>query len=74
LLGATAEDLQPMVGDILLTQEVVAAGSVGLYRLQWTGTALEAKELTLKPDSATVGQWEHTTLAPAGIVEIPPIN
>ncbi len=74
LLGATAEDFQPMIGDILLTQEVVAAGATGLYRLQWNGSALTAQELTLKPDSAVVAQWEHTTLAPAGIVEIPPIN
>jgi hypothetical protein len=74
LLGATAQEFQPMAGDILMTQEVVPAGESGLYRLVWDGATLSAAELTLKAGSATVGQWEHTTMAPAGIVEIPPIN
>lgn len=70
LLGATAENMQPLVGDILLTQENVTAGTSGLFRLQWNGTALLAVAIPLDPASATVGQWEHVTLAGAKIVEI----
>lgn len=74
LLGATAENMRPMVGDILLAQETVAAGSTGLFRLQWDGTELKALAVPLKTGSATVGQWEHVTMAAAGINEVPPVE
>jgi hypothetical protein len=70
LLGATAENMQPMVGDILLTQENVTPGTSGLFRLQWNGTALAAVAIPLDPASAEVGQWEHVTLAGAKVAEI----
>jgi len=70
LLGATADNMAPMVGDILLAQEVVTAGTSGLFRLQWDGTTLTAAPIPLAPGSATVGQWEHVTLANAKVVEI----
>lgn len=70
LLGATAKNVEPMIGDILLAQETVAAGTSGLFRLQWTGTALEAVAVPLDPASAAVGQWEHVTFAGAGVGEI----
>ncbi len=71
LLGATAAEMAPMTGDILLTVENVAAGTSGLFRLQWDGKALIALPIPLKGDSAPVGQWEHVTLARAAIAEIP---
>ncbi len=70
LLGATAAEMAPMTGDILLTAENVAPGTSGLFRLQWDGKALVALPIPLGADSAPVGQWEHVTLARAGIVEI----
>ncbi|MDB4956820.1 MAG: hypothetical protein JWO36_4389 [Myxococcales bacterium] len=70
LLGVSAAEIKPMIGDILLTQEVVTPGTSGLFRLQWTGTNLEALPVGLDPASATVAQWEHTTFAGAGIGEI----
>jgi len=70
LLGATAENMQPMVGDILLTQEIVTPGASGLFRLQWNGTALTAEPIPLDPTSAPVAQWEHVTLAGAKVAEI----
>ncbi|MBL9014714.1 MAG: hypothetical protein JNL83_11090 [Myxococcales bacterium] len=70
LLGATAKNMEPMIGDILLTQENVGAGTSGLFRLQWTGTQLEAVAVPLDPASAPVGQWEHVTMAGAGVGEI----
>ena len=70
LLGATAKNVEPMIGDILLTQENVVAGTSGLFRLQWTGAALAAVAVPLGVGSATVGQWEHTTFAGAGVGEI----
>ncbi len=70
LLGATAKNVEPMIGDILLAQENVAVGTSGLFRLQWTGTQLEAVAVPLNPASATVGQWEHVTFAGAGVGEI----
>ncbi len=70
LLGTTAKNVEPMIGDILLTQENVVAGTSGLWRLQWTGTALQAVAIPLAPGSATVGQWEHVTFAGAGVGEI----
>ena len=73
LLGATAENMMPMIGDILLTQEF-GGGTTGLFRLQWDGTELKAVAIPLKAGSATVGQWEHVTMAAAGIVEVPPVE
>lgn len=73
LLGATAENMQTMVGDILLTQEY-GGGTTGMFRLQWDGTELKAVVIPLKAGSATVGQWEHVTMAAAGIVEVPPVE
>ncbi len=70
LLGATAKNVEPLIGDIVLTQENVVAGTTGLFRLQWTGTALAAVAIPLDPASATVGQWEHVTFAGAGVGEI----
>lgn len=70
LLGATADNMAPMVGDILLTQETVTPGTSGLFRLQWDGTNVVATPVPLAAGSATVGQWEHTTLANAKVVEI----
>lgn len=70
LLGATAENMEPMIGDIILTQETVAVGTSGLFRLQWNGTALTADAIPLDPASAAVGQWEHVTLAGAKVAEI----
>ncbi|HEY5948618.1 MAG TPA: hypothetical protein VIV40_24165, partial [Kofleriaceae bacterium] len=59
-----------MIGDILLAQENVVAGTSGLFRLQWDGTNIVAAPIPLGAGSATVGQWEHVTFAGAGIVEI----
>jgi hypothetical protein len=73
ILGAPASEFSGLAGDILLTSEFGGSAS-GLFRLRWTGTSLEAPELTLNPGSASRGQWEHVTFAPAGIVEIPPTN
>jgi hypothetical protein len=72
LLGAEAKQFESMMGDVLLTTETVVDGSSGLFRLKFDGTQLVAQPIPLAAGSATVGQWEHTTLAPAGIVEIPP--
>ncbi len=69
LLGAAAAQFKPMIGDILLTQEVVGA-TTGLFRLQWNGTSIQAVEVPVDPASAPVAQWEHVTFAGAGIGEI----
>ncbi len=70
LLGVPYTELLPMAGDILLAQESVAAGTTGLFRLQWTGTALAAVPIVADATSAPIGQWEHVTTAGAGIKEI----
>lgn len=72
LLGVSYTELLPMAGDILLTQENVAAGTSGLFRLQWDGAQLVAAPIPASADSAPIGQWEHVTTAGAGIKEIPP--
>ncbi len=71
LLGAESAQFAKMTGDILLTQEV-GGSATGLFRLKWDGQKVVAQPIALAPGSATVGQWEHTTFAAAGIVEIPP--
>jgi hypothetical protein len=71
LLGAEAAQFAPYVGDILLTQEF--GGASGLFRLYWNGSALVSEAFTVGAGSAPVGQWEHVTFSPAGIVEIPPV-
>lgn len=70
LLGVSHTELLPMAGDILLTQEGVAAGTTGLFRLHWSGGKLEAQAIGAETGSATIGQWEHVTTAGAGIKEI----
>ena len=72
LLGAAADQFKGMIGDVLLAEESVAAGTSGLFRLKWDGTQLVAEPIPLGATSAIVGQWEHVTFAPTGIVEIPP--
>lgn len=74
LLGAAADEFQSLVGDILLTQEAVTPGTSGLFVVRWDGDKLAALPIPLDTDSAMVAQWEHTTFAPAGIVEVPPIE
>ncbi len=69
LVGASAGFFLPMAGDILVTEELVT--SVGLFHLRWDGTDLVATELRASSGSATIGQWEHTTFAMAGIQEVP---
>ncbi|MFZ5835645.1 MAG: PEP-CTERM sorting domain-containing protein [Pseudomonadota bacterium] len=71
LLGAEAAQFAPYVGDILLTQEF--SGASGLFRLYWNGSALVSEAFTVGAGSAPVGQWEHVTFSPAGIVEIPSV-
>ena len=70
LLGASAADFNNMLGDIVLTQENVTAGTSGLFRLFWDGKTVSAQPIPLAPGSATVGQWEHVTFALAGIREV----
>lgn len=72
LLGVPADQFKKMVGDVLLTVEAVTDGTSGLYRLKWDGAKLVGEPIPLGAGSATVGQWEHVTFAPTGIVEIPP--
>ena len=72
LLGAPASEFAPYVDDILLTQEFHSG--TGLFVLSWNGSTLVTTQLTSAPGSAPVGQWEHVTFAPAGIVEIPPVG
>jgi hypothetical protein len=72
LLGAEPAQFETMMGDVLLTQEMVTPGTTGLFRLKWTGTEIVAQPIPLGVGSAVVDQWEHVTFAGAGIVEIPP--
>lgn len=75
LLGAPASELAPLVGDILLTNEVVTTGTAGLSRLHVDGAgALVAEPVPLSATSEIPAQWEHVTMSPAGISEIPPIE
>jgi hypothetical protein len=71
LLGAEAAQFEKMTGDVLLTQEV-GGSPTGLFRLKWDGQKVVAQPIPIAAGSAMVGQWEHTTFAAAGIVEIPP--
>jgi len=73
LIGAQADQFRSLAGDILLTQESPTGGS-SLFRLQWNGSELVAQEIPVADGSATLGQWEHTTFAPAGVAEIPPVE
>jgi hypothetical protein len=46
-LGASAADFNNMLGDIVLTQENVTAGTSGLFRLFWDGKTLSAQPIPL---------------------------
>lgn len=72
ILGAPASEFAGMAGDILLTQE--SHSGVGLYQFHWDGSNFVTTQFTLAAGSATPGQWEHVTFAPAGIREIPPVR
>ncbi|MFT4623242.1 MAG: hypothetical protein ACI8PZ_001898 [Myxococcota bacterium] len=68
LLGVDSLDFDPMIGDILLTQE--GHSGTGLYRLRYDGVGLITDEIPATPDSAVIGQWEHVSFADAAIVEV----
>jgi len=68
LLGVQGEQMRPIAGDILLTQE--SHSGTGLYRLYWTGTSHAVMELGVSSGSAAISQWEHVTFADASIKEI----
>lgn len=70
LVGAGAAQFSSMLGDILLTQEFSAGGDSGLYHLKWNGSSLVTEQIVIGAGSTTIGQWEHVTFAPAGVVEI----
>ncbi len=71
LMGTPSHYFNSIVGDILLTQEGIAEGATGLYRLRWTGDTLLAEMFSLVEGSAYPAQWEHVTFAGAGIREVP---
>jgi hypothetical protein len=70
LLGAPASTFAGMAGDILLTQEFFG-GNAGIFRLHWDGTQLLTTPFQVGIGSAPVGQWEHVTFAPVGVVPFP---
>lgn len=70
LLGAPASAFAGMAGDILLTQEG-PNGNAGIFRLRWDGASLVVTPFTAASNSAPVGQWEHVTFAPVGVVPFP---
>ncbi len=71
VLGAAASQFSGMTDDLLLTQENPSGGGTGLYRMRYDGTNLVTEQFA-QSGGAPIGQWEHVTFAPAGIVEIPP--
>jgi len=74
LVGAIGSQFP--AGAVIATQEVPNSGESGLYVLQWD-PILGQPVTTLIPltgDSFVPGQWEHTTFAPTGVKEIPPIE
>lgn len=73
VLGAPASAFEGMLGDVILTQETVASGQSGLFRLKYDGSKPVGEPISLEPGSATVGQWEHVTFGAGGIKEVPPV-
>jgi hypothetical protein len=59
LLGIPAAELAGMVGDILIGEET---GTLTVFH--WNGTHFEGTRF------AQVSQWEGTTMAPAGIIQV----
>jgi hypothetical protein len=75
LLGASVDDMISVRGDLMLATETVVAGTSGLFRVNWDGQTLTAQPIPLTATSEQpTPQWEHVTMAPAGIVEIPPVD
>ena len=73
LLGAEAAQWDAMLGDVILTQDAIATGTTGLYRLKWDGANVVAQLIPVHAQqAAAIGQWEHVTFAGASIKEIPP--
>ncbi|HZU34488.1 MAG TPA: putative Ig domain-containing protein, partial [Gemmataceae bacterium] len=68
ILGIGANELTPLVGDILFTQE-----SNHLFRMYWDGKAVQVQQLDYAPGSTTARQWEGSNLAPAGVAPLPPV-
>ena len=73
IFGAAAAQFLPYANSILLTQEIPAGGSSGLFRLSWNGSALVTEAFGLNPGSAVPRQWEHVSFGRAGIDVIPPV-
>jgi hypothetical protein len=73
LLGVSSDQLAPLVGDIILTQEVPPSTQSGMWTLRWnfSTNTVQTQAIPIKAGSATVGQWEHVTFAGAGFPEVP---
>ncbi|MCB1742396.1 MAG: PASTA domain-containing protein [Gammaproteobacteria bacterium] len=69
VLGVEAVQWRGYAGKILLTQEFPAAGTSGLYVLEWDNGP-SVSPLPLSSESFVPAQWEHVTFAPAGVAEL----
>jgi hypothetical protein len=69
VLGIPSQELAPMAGDILFTQEIGG----GLFRMYWDGSAFQMEPIDYASGSTTAAQWEGSNFAPAGIAPIPPV-
>jgi PKD repeat protein len=65
LVGASATALSALVGDVLVTSEVPGA----VWDIHWDPVSQTFQPLEV----ATGGQFEGSTVSPAGIAEVPPI-
>ncbi len=74
LVGAIGSQFP--AGAIIATQESPNSGTSGLYVLQWDFAQNRpvTTPIPLTSDSFVPGQWEHTTFAPTGVKEVPPIE
>lgn len=65
IVGAPASAFTPYVGQVLFHEE----GSGNVYAVRWDGSAFQKTLIAKAPN-----QLEGSCFAPAGIVEVPPVN
>jgi RHS repeat-associated protein len=76
LVAASAAQIAPIAGDLILSLESGFPSGAGLYRLYWDGTTLQTQPLPFAKGSPVPQAWEKVVSMPAPYLQLatPPVE